>query len=105
MIDERRLYAHVGRKIKELREGEFGGRPRITQAQLASQVGLERTSITNIEKGEQKVPLHVLYKICSVLNGDIKELLPSLVEVRNVDVLPQSLPKTAAVLQRLRSST
>lgn len=105
MIDERRLYAHVGRKIKELREGELGGRRRVTQAQLASQVGLERTSITNIEKGEQKVPLHVLYKICSVLNGDIKELLPSIGEVKADDVLPQALPKTAAVLQRLRSSS
>lgn len=40
---------------------------RMTQAELAALVDLERTSITNIEKGAQKLSLHVLYKICDVL--------------------------------------
>lgn len=91
MIDERRLYAYVGKRIKELREGKPGVAPRMTQAQLAKQVGLERTSITNIEKGEQKVPLHVLYRICSVLNVDIQEVLPALQEVKGDEWSPQQL--------------
>lgn len=82
MIDESRLYAHVGKRIKELREGDGGRLPRRTQAQVAYQIGLERTSITNIEKGDQKVPLHVLYRICSVLGADISAILPPLSDVQ-----------------------
>lgn len=82
MIDEGRLYAYVGKRIKELREGDGRRRPKLTQAQLAHQVGLERTSITNIEKGDQKVPLHVLYRLCSALSADIAAVLPPLVEVQ-----------------------
>lgn len=48
----------------------------MTQARLAELVGLERTSITNIEKGMQKVPLHVLYRICEALRVSPADMLP-----------------------------
>lgn len=85
MISEERLYSSLGARIKQLREGGEGRR-RMTQAELAQFVGLERTSITNIEKGTQKVPLHILYRICEVFNVDIISLLPKLGDVQEANV-------------------
>lgn len=59
MIEESGLYVALGENIRSRRL-----LAELTQAKLAQQVGLERTSITNIEKGTQKVPLHVLLRIC-----------------------------------------
>src|SRR4051812_45959538 len=81
MIDEERLYKLLGERLRTLRERQSGPRGRMTQAELAIQVGLERTSITNIEKGAQKVPLHVLFRLCEVLRVPVAELLPSVSEV------------------------
>ncbi len=82
MIDDKRLYETLGVRLKQLREGQAGGkRGRLTQGELAELVGLERTSITNIESGNQKVPLHVLFRICEQLNVSVTDLLPSMKDV------------------------
>ncbi len=60
MIDEKRLYEMMGRSIRELRTSRLGANGAMTQAELAKAVGLERTSITNLVKGSEKVPMHVL---------------------------------------------
>jgi DNA-binding XRE family transcriptional regulator len=116
MIDERRLFREVGQKIRQLREGQIGGRARLTQAELAEMVGLERTSITNIERGNQKVPLHVLYRICEALRAPVSDVMPLIADVQvegeatleafsfasnTVEMTP--LVKQA-VLERLRNS-
>lgn len=116
MIDERRLFKEVGQKIRQLREAQTGGRARLTQGELAAMVGLERTSITNIERGNQKVPLHVLYRICEALRAPVSDVMPRVAEVQagseavleelsfassTVEMTP--LVKQA-VLERLRSS-
>lgn len=76
MIDEKRLYELLGARLRRLRESHVGSSGKLTQAALAQAIGLERTSITNIERGNQKVPLHVLYRICEVLQVSIFDLLP-----------------------------
>jgi len=85
MIDEKRLYAALGARLKKLREADRGPLGKLTQGALAQEVGLERTSITNIERGNQKVPLHVLYRICEVLQVSVSELLPTLAETKPVE--------------------
>lgn len=103
MVSEERLYSYLGSRLRELREGA-GGRKKLTQAELAQLVGLERTSITNIEKGTQKVPLHILYRFCSALQIDISHILPPLSTVQGEELnLPSigtlgevSLPPQAA---------
>ena len=82
MIDEARLYQMLGEQLRTLRERHSDAAGRMTQATLAKLVGLERTSITNIEKGTQKVPLHVLYRICEALGVTALEVLPPLTEVQ-----------------------
>jgi transcriptional regulator with XRE-family HTH domain len=49
----------------------------ISQEVLAAELGLSRTSITNIEKGRQPLQLHALYLVAQSLSIDVKDLLPS----------------------------
>ena len=82
MIDDKLLYETLGARLKQLREGQAGGkRGRLTQGELADLVGLERTSITNIEAGNQKLPLHVLFRLCEQLGVSPIDVLPSIKDV------------------------
>ncbi|MHB9835139.1 helix-turn-helix domain-containing protein [Paraburkholderia terrae] len=85
MIDDQLLYKTIGASVRALRD-----KSRMTQAELAIRVGLERTSITNIEKGTQKVPLHVLYRICEAFRVSPLEILPSVEQVQ-----PPTVPRPA----------
>jgi transcriptional regulator with XRE-family HTH domain len=43
---------------------------------LAHQIGLSRTSVTNIESGRQAVLLHQVYDIAKALDTTVDALLP-----------------------------
>jgi transcriptional regulator with XRE-family HTH domain len=79
-IDEAKLFALIGERIKQ-RRIDLGQ----TQAWLAKRVGMLRTSITNIETGRQKAPLHVIYALCNALEIDPLDILPRPSEVRRLD--------------------
>jgi transcriptional regulator with XRE-family HTH domain len=64
------LYYRIGKRVRELREKRG-----LTQKALASLVGLTRTSITNIELGQQKLLVHTLFELASALNVEACELL------------------------------
>ena len=81
------VYRIVGARIRDERL-----KRNITQNDLAASVGLTRTSITNIEKGRQKLSLHTLVALASELrvspvqfvisfepktNSEIESLMPS----------------------------
>ncbi len=72
------LYSILGSKIKSIRES-LG----ITQTELSEKIGLGRSSISNIEKGNQQPPLHIIYMICKELNADIHSLLPTFNEIES----------------------
>lgn len=65
----------------------------LTQEDLGKRVGLSRTAITNIEKGNQGVTLLQLYELAARLKTHPKELLPS----EGLDVLS----RTSAHVQEL----
>lgn len=62
---------------------EFGARVRqargdqLTQEALARRVGLSRASVANIERGRQRVPLHMLYLLGQALGVDPASLIPA----------------------------
>lgn len=66
------LYSFVGKRIRTVRE-EKG----MSQEELAKLLSLGRTSITNIERGKQRILLHSLYEIAAVLGTEVKELIPA----------------------------
>jgi transcriptional regulator with XRE-family HTH domain len=65
------IYVAIGQRIRKAREER-----RCSQAELAKHAGLTRTSICNIERGRQHVPLHTLYAIARVLAIQPMMLLP-----------------------------
>lgn len=79
-IADAELYRIVGERLRERRE-----EMELKQSDVAAEVGLRRTSITNIEAGKQKPPLHVLYGLCLALDIELSQLLPT-----NMEVLAQT---------------
>ncbi len=67
-----RIYRVFGSRLRELRE-----RASITQEELAKRVDLSRTSITNIEKGRQRVLLHQFVDLAEALNVEPTTLMPA----------------------------
>lgn len=70
MVELPSFYEEVGALILKARRG------RLTQDQLAERVALTRTSITNIEKGRQRLMLHTLAQIAEALGVAVTDLLP-----------------------------
>jgi DNA-binding XRE family transcriptional regulator len=66
------FYKEVGNLIQNKRISK-----KITQEKLASKVSLTRTSITNIEKGRQKLLLHTFFDIANSLDAKIEDLTPN----------------------------
>jgi transcriptional regulator with XRE-family HTH domain len=71
------FYEQLGQRLATARRTQ-----RLTQERLGDSVDLSRTSITNIEKGRQIVPAHLLAKFAQTLNVSILELLPPIEAVR-----------------------
>lgn len=68
---EELIYEVIGKRIREARENREW-----TQQEFGDKVGLTRTSITNIERGKQKLQIDSLYKFASVLGVSPFSLLP-----------------------------
>ncbi|KAA6222950.1 XRE family transcriptional regulator [Streptomyces albofaciens JCM 4342] len=49
----------------------------VNQQELGNAVGLNRTSISNIEKGRQRIALHMLFEFAAALRVEPESLLPS----------------------------
>lgn len=95
-MNEKTIYTLLGEKIYEKRH-----KARLNQKDLADRVGLTRTSITNIEKGIQRIQLHTVYQIADALGVPVDEILPEL-RARDTDVnllvnQQKTLDKTGAV--------
>jgi transcriptional regulator with XRE-family HTH domain len=97
-MSETALYRLIGERVKARRLAL-----EMSQSQLADAIGMLRTSISNIEAGRQKTPIHVLYKICGVLGVEATELLPNLEEINQLLTVPQVPPKTAEVIKRIQT--
>jgi len=71
------LFDHVGGRVREVRK-ERGH----TQEDLAKLVSLSRTSVTNIELGNQRLPLHQLLQIADALDCELHDFLPHRSDLR-----------------------
>src|SRR5436190_16042498 len=78
MLDEKKLSAAIGNRIKQLRRLQT---PEMNQARLGKILGLTRTSVTNIELGKQKITVDTLFKLCEAFSVEVSELVPKVSEV------------------------
>ena len=84
MIDQeiKSLYYSIGLKIKEIRQKKG-----LNQEAFAQMLDLTRASIANIEKGRQRVTIHLLYDICKFTETNIIDILPEL--QKDEELLPK----------------
>jgi len=86
------VYKLIGQRVRVARE-KCG----LSQERLAERVDLTRTSITNIEKGRQKLLVHTLFLISEVLAVPISELIAPPDKIDSLasaeKALPQNIPK------------
>lgn len=73
--EQSQFYLDIGKRIRDIRNSK-----NVSQEELADSVNLKRTSITNIEKGRQKLLIHSLWDIAKALNVNITSLLPIMEE-------------------------
>jgi transcriptional regulator with XRE-family HTH domain len=65
------IYLAFGQRLRKARR-----EAQLTQEALGKRVGLSRTSITNIEQGNQHVGLHLLYQLAKAVGARPVDLLP-----------------------------
>jgi transcriptional regulator with XRE-family HTH domain len=65
------VYQELGRRARSARRA--GG---LTQQQVADRIGLSRTSVTNIELGNQQILLHTFFRLAAALGIEPVALLP-----------------------------
>jgi DNA-binding XRE family transcriptional regulator len=78
MLDEKKLFVLIGERIRQLRRMQS---PQMNQERLGKLLGLTRTSITNIERGKQKLTVDTLFKLCEMFSVEVSEIVPTLSEV------------------------
>lgn len=81
-IDRAKLYEEIGRRVRTARVSR---NPKLTQDELAKKLGVERTSIANIEKGTQRATLHFLYSLAQHLQTSLETFLPPIDDAHIID--------------------
>ena len=72
MTDFDEVYRVLGRKIRQMRDGQH-----LSQDVLAQRLGISRASMVNIEVGRQRAPLHLLWQIAELLESRLTDLIPT----------------------------
>lgn len=72
-IDNTRLYGHIADNLRALRR-----KKKLTQITLAERAHVARTTVANIEAGQQHPPLHLIYNLCLALDVEPLRLFPTL---------------------------
>lgn len=66
------FYVELGRRVKQRRTSL-----RLTQEALAGELGLQRTSIANLEKGMQRISAEAVAVLAAALRVSPAELMPA----------------------------
>src|SRR2546421_3109667 len=64
-------YREFGNRVRDARGQRW------TQQQVAAKVGLSRAAVANVERGRQRVPLHMIARFAEALGVDQETLLPA----------------------------
>lgn len=79
----KRLYDLIGQRVRQSRL-----EIRMTQGELAARAHVGRTTITNLELGNQQVPLHQLLSIADVLGVEFQQFIPKREELGGISPIP-----------------
>lgn len=91
------IYRAVGQRIKEIRKARG-----ITQLTLGDAIGLSRTSVANIEAGNQQSSLTILEGVAAALCVDLIDLFTTADKAKDngVYILKEDLADLAYILSK-----
>jgi transcriptional regulator with XRE-family HTH domain len=88
-----RVTPEIGARLKAHRD-----RAGLSQEILASEVGLDQSRISNIERGKASIPLPVLASICGLLGVSVEQVIPSdIVEVPFCEQIERAVDNTVKI--------
>ena len=93
------FYAALGARIRLLREDRH-----YTQQELADIVGLKRTSITNVERGTQRLMADQLLAVARALHTNVDELFCGISADQAVEKAPvdkEEMPRVARFVDKV----
>ncbi|MBX9685878.1 MAG: helix-turn-helix domain-containing protein, partial [Candidatus Obscuribacterales bacterium] len=109
-IDQLTLYSRIGKRLQK-RRAQLG----ITQVELSQRIKMSRTSIANIEAGNQNAPIHIIYDLCIALDISPIDIFPTIEDVTSsievgeqiaAEMTQEKQSKAAMIVRNLvRSST
>lgn len=85
-LDAIALLAEFGRRVRRVRESR-----RLSQEQLADIVGIHRTYVGSVERGERNISLLNILRLAAALGVQPVELIPE-IPADGKDNLPNSSP-------------
>ena len=100
-MENKAYYVLLGSQLRQEREAAG-----LTQDELAKLVGLSRTSVTNIERGRQRLMLDQFESLCSAVGKSSSELLRNLTSMSNPNARARhhdlrSMPKVASFVNEV----
>lgn len=96
------FYEALGARIRSLRQGRY------TQQELAELVGLTRTSITNVERGTQRLMADQLFAVARALDTSVESLFSEISRAESVDpvlVDEKEMPRVAKFVRKALADT
>ena len=90
--DERTFFIELGTRITALRKTQ-----RITQVQLAEQLGVSQQTVTAYESGKRRVPISHLPRLAGLLGVTVEELLGTQAKRGPAPKLQQQLEQIQAL--------
>jgi DNA-binding XRE family transcriptional regulator len=70
-FDREGFYREVGLRVQAVRK-----RARMTQGEVATDLCMPRATYANVERGRQRVPVDVVWRLAVLFNVPIHKLLP-----------------------------
>ena len=97
------FYAALGARIRLLREDR-----KYTQQDLADLIGLKRTSITNVERGTQRLMADQLLAIARALHTTVEDLFFGVSSEQTIEPAPVNkteMPTVARFVEKVFADT
>ena len=99
-FDQAGFYSDVAMRI-QLRRRKLN----LTQADVAGSIGIPRATYANVERGRQRIPVDLVWRLAVLYDAPITSLLPEPIVTHARNPIPSEHPFTGSGQLMLSSTT